>query len=353
MSRLKLAPFLLAAGFAAAQPPSQPDMPLDAKTRDQVIDKAIESLNRSYVYPDVAKKMAEAVRGKQQKGGYSDIVSSIGFARQLTDDLRAVSHDLHLRVDFSYEPARERPSGPMPAAEVERMRKQMALNNFGFEKVERLPGNIGYLDLRGFNSAAIAGDKAVTAMNFLSDCEALIIDLRQNGGGDPAMVQLIASYLFGTEPVHLNDLYWRPSDSIQQWWTLAYVPGRRMPDADVYVLTSHRTFSAAEEFTYDLQTQKRATIVGEVTGGGAHPGGGEHLGEHFMMFLPSGRAINPVTKTDWEGTGVKPDVAVPAEKALQTANLMALRKISKNDLNPMMKSRVESLIADLEKDLKK
>jgi hypothetical protein len=349
---MKLCVAVLAAGLAWAQPPDQPDMQIDSKTRDQVIENALDRLNRSYVYPEVAHKMADAIHGRQKSGEYAPITSSIEFARKLTDDLRAVSHDRHLGVNYSHEPIPDRAPGPPSPQDLEQMRKEMALNNFGFEKLELLPGNIGYLDLRGFNPAAIAGEKAAAAMNVLVDCDALIIDLRQNGGGDPAMVQLLASYLFGTQPVHLNDLYWRPSDSTTQWWTLAYVSGRRMPDVDVYVLTSHRTFSAAEEFTYDLQNLKRATIVGEVTGGGAHPGGGERLGDHFIMFVPSGRAINPVTHTDWEGTGVKPDIAVPAEKALKTANLIALKKIASKTSDERLKTRVVGLIADLEKELK-
>lgn len=341
---------ILFTGLIQAQPPAQPDQPIDAQTRKQVIDAALDHLNRAYVYPDVAVKMADAVHGRQAKGEYDKIASSIAFAQKLTEDLRAVSHDLHLRVNYSHDPIPDRPPGEPSIEDQERMRKQMALNNFGFEKLERLPGNIGYLDLRGFNPAAVAGEKAAAAMAFLADCEAVILDLRQNGGGDPAMVQLVASYFFGTNPVHLNDLYWRPSDSITQWWTLAWVPGRRMPDADVYILTSHRTFSAAEEFTYDLKNLKRATVVGEVTGGGAHPGGGERLGEHFIMFVPRGRAINPVTKTDWEGTGVKPDIEVPADKALKTANLMAFKKAAQKTADPMMKRRLEGLITDLEKE---
>ncbi|MDP8979977.1 MAG: S41 family peptidase [Acidobacteriota bacterium] len=207
----------------------------------------------------------------------------------------------------------------------------MARNNFGFEKVERLQGNIGYLDLRGFMEAQWGSETAVAAMNFLANTDALIIDLRQNGGGDPAMVALITSYLFSPgEEVHLNDLYWRPSNETHQWWTLPYVPGRRYANKPVYVLTSNRTFSAAEEFTYNLKNLKRATIIGETTGGGAHPGGMERLSEHFMAFLPSGRAINPISKTNWEGTGVTPDVAVPAADALTTATAAALRKISES-----------------------
>jgi hypothetical protein len=343
---------LVAAGLAFAQPSSGQDSQIDAKTKDQVIDRALDALNRTYVFPEVAGKMADSIHERQRKGEYGTGTSPMEFAMKLTEDLRAVSHDLHLRVDYSHDPIPDRPPGALSREDAERMRKQMAFNNFGFEKLERLPGNIGYLDLRGFDPASIAGEKAVAAMNLLADSDALIFDLRQNRGGDPAMVQLIASYLFESEPVHLNDLYSRPSNSTQQWWTLAHVAGRRMPDADVYVLTSHRTFSAAEEFTYDLQNLKRATIVGEATGGGAHPGDDQRLNEHFMMFVPSGRAINPVTKTDWEGTGVKPDIAVPAEKALKTANLMALKKIVAKTPDARLKTRFEGLIADLEKELK-
>jgi hypothetical protein len=341
------------------QTPNRPDMPadipdttIDAQTRKQVIETALDRLNRAYVDPNVAERMAAAVQQRLANGEYDKITSSSAFAEKLAADLRAVSHDLHLRVYYSHTPLADRPASKPSAEDTERMRKAMAINNFGFEKLERLPGNIGYLDLRGFNPAAIGGEKATAAMTFLADCDAVIVDLRQNGGGDPAMVQLIASYFFGTEPVHLNDLYFRPSDSTTQWWTLAYVPGRRMPTTDVYVLTSHRTFSAAEEFTYDLQNLKRATIVGEVTGGGAHPGDPERLSEHFMMFVPSGRAVNPVTKTDWEGTGVKPDVEVPAEKALKMANLMALKRAVQKTTDPIIKQRLDALIADLEKELR-
>jgi C-terminal processing protease CtpA/Prc len=188
-------------------------------------------------------------------------------------------------------------------------------------------------------------------MNFLNGTDALIIDMRSNGGGNPAMVALVCSYLFGPEPVHLNDLYWREGNRTDEFWTKKEVAGRRYLNKDVYVLTSKRTFSGAEEFTYNLKNLKRATIIGETTGGGAHPGGGFRISEHFGMFVPTGRAISPITKTNWEGTGVTPDVAVPADQALLVARLMALKKSVTTLANPDFKAGVEDEIQKLEKEL--
>src|SRR5436309_12576418 len=174
---------------------------------------------------------------------------------------------------------------------------------------------------------AIAGETAAAAMTFLSTCEAVIFDLRQNGGGDPTMVAFLTSYLFGSQPVHLNDFFNRITGETRQSWTLAYVPGKRLTDKDAYVLTSARTFSGAEEFTYNLKHLRRASIVGETTGGGAHLVSGQRINDHFIIGVPSGRPINAVTKGDWEGTGVEPDAKVSAEDALKTAHLMALEKL--------------------------
>lgn len=203
----------------------------------------------------------------------------------------------------------------------------MLLENGGFRRVERLAGNVGYLEFRNFEHPDYAGESAVAAMNFLANMSALIVDLRQNGGGHPGMVALITSYLFD-EPVHLNSIYSREHDQLDQFWTLPYVPGRRFGgDKPVYVLTSSQTFSAAEEFAYNLKSRARATIIGEVTRGGAHPGGLVRLHEHVGVFIPDRRSINPVTCTNWEGTGVEPDVAVPADKAQAVAYAEALRQV--------------------------
>ena len=206
------------------------------------------------------------------------------------------------------------------------MQQQMKHNNCAFRKLEVLPGNIGYVKFDGFMPADVCAPTVVAAMSFVAHTDAVILDLRENGGGDPAMVTFIASFLFD-KPTHLNDLYNRKEDSTQQFWTLSYVPGERLAKQPVFVLTSKRTFSGAEEFAYDLKNQKRATIVGETTGGGAHPVGGHPVADYFMVGVPFAKAINPVSKTDWEGTGVEPDVKVSAADALTSAEKLATEKI--------------------------
>jgi len=163
-------------------------------------------------------------------------------------------------------------------------------------------------------------------MGFLAYSDAIIFDLRENGGGQPAMVTLIASYLFD-EPTHLIDIYNRKENSTTQNWTLSYLPGPRLAKQPAFVLTSKRTFSGAEEFAFDLKHQKRAVIVGETTGGGAHPVSGHTVADYFMIGVPFAKSLDPVTKTNWEGTGVEPDVKVPAADALATAEKLALEKI--------------------------
>jgi retinol-binding protein 3 len=348
--------------------PDQPDTKVGASTAGQVIDAIGKALHDGYIFPDVAEKMARDLRSRLEKKEFESITSSKELAKLLTDQLQSISHDKHVRVLYVYDALPKPPGadGNKPSAEEqakmrERMHARAAAGNFGFDKVERLAGNVGCIELLAFQPAEIGGETAASAMNFVANTDALIIDVRKNGGGAPSMVALMCSYLFGPTPVHLNDLYRRQGNTTHQWWTLPYVPGKRYEDKPVYVLTSSRTFSAAEEFTYNLKTQKRATIVGETTGGGANPGGVQPLVGHFAMFVPSGRAINPITNTNWEGTGVTPDVSVRADLALATAHLAALKQLtsgspeagksSKRVSDPGQIQEIKKTIEKLEKEL--
>jgi hypothetical protein len=310
----------------AGMTPADMTSKIDAATKTRVIDAAVASLNEFYVFPETAKKMEDALRTRQKKGEYDAITDGEAFAMRLTENLQEVSHDRHLRVNFS--PVVLPKGGPERTPEAdERMRAQMERNNCGFEKVERFPSNIGYLKFNGFADPAFCGATASAAMNFLGGVDAIIFDMRENGGGDPAMVAYMCSYLFA-DKTHLNDLYNRKEDSTTQFWTRD-VPGKRLAGKPVFVLTAKRTFSGAEEFTYDLQSLKRATVIGETTGGGAHPVSGHRIDDHFMIGVPFAKAVNPITKTNWEGTGVEPDVKVPADEALEVAKKMAVEQVKK------------------------
>lgn len=342
---------VVAAATVSFAQQEQPDLTIDAATRTQVIDGILKRLNDSYVFPDIAKKMEQSIRERVEKKEYDQITSSKEFATRLTNDLQEVSHDKHLRVRYSNQAIPERRERREPTAEErEQRRRDLTWMNHGFAKVERLPGNIGYLEFLNFMDEELGADTVAAAMNFVNGTDSLIIDMRRNGGGNPAMVALVCSYLFDTEPVHLNDLYWREGNRTEEFWTKKVVAGKRYLNKDVYVLTSERTFSGAEEFTYNLKNLKRATIVGETTGGGAHPGGGFRINEHFGMFVPTGRAISPITKTNWEGAGVSPDISVPADQALHVARLMALKK-TLTTVNSDFKAGVAEEIQKLEKEL--
>jgi Peptidase family S41/N-terminal domain of Peptidase_S41 in eukaryotic IRBP len=318
-------PTVQASGLRAVPPGVAPvNVTLDAALRKRVVAGVNASLAEYYVDAPLAKQMAQALDEHQKAGDYDRITDGDAFADRLTKDLRAVSHDRHLGVNFSPFKAPDQ-QGPTPE-QLAQMRERMRRGNCAFQKVEILFGNIGYIKFDGFGDPATCAPTATAAMDFVAHADALIFDLRDNGGGDPAMVAFVASYLFD-QRTHLNDLYNRRENSTEQYWTLPYVPGDRMPKQPVFVLTSSHTFSGGEEFCYDLKTQKRATIVGETTGGGAHPVGGHTVADYFTIGVPFAKAVNPITKTNWEGTGVEPDVKVSAADALTTAERLAAEKI--------------------------
>ena len=312
--------------------------------KSAIVNKISKLLTENYVFLETAKKMSDFIQTKYTNSGYDSVSEADMFSQILTMDLQSISKDRHLRVRYNPEMAKDlkemEKNGENPEDE-KKFVENMKYENYAFKKVERLEGNIGYIVFNNFAPSKYSKETVAAAMNFVSNCDALIIDMRYNGGGDPDGVRLICSYFFGKKPVHLNDLYYRKEDKTEEYWTLKQVDGKKMPDIDLYVLTSGYTFSGAEEFTYNLKNLKRATIVGEITGGGANPGGPVRINDDFIIFIPTGRAINPITKTNWEGTGVTPDVKVTQDKALETAENLALEKILKKTKDVQKKHKVQ------------
>ncbi len=354
MTRL-LALALCLAGVAHAQ--DRPDVTLDDAGRREAIDGVLARLEAGYIFPKVAEAMVADVRARQATGAYDGITSGRALADSLTRHLRAVSHDAHLHTDVSPWP---RPTEEASAAEAVAGQASMEafmlryLNN-GVDRAERLDGNVGYLSVTGFApSRQGLAEVVASAMTFLSRTDALIVDLRQNQGGEPEAVQLLASYFFGAEPVLLNAIYSRPDDATTEYWSRADLDGPRYgTERPVFVLTSARSFSAAEEFAYDLQTRGRAVVVGETTGGGAHSGDYEWATDRIRVWVPSERAVNPVTGTNWEGTGVAPDVPAPAADALRVAHVAALRALAAEAAeagDERRRAEMERLIAELESE---
>jgi hypothetical protein len=344
---------LLSTSAVAQAPGAAMEIPrLDKPTIVKLADSLASLYERFYVFPDTGQKIAELLRKRNSEGAYDKIESPMELSAAFMSDINSITPDLHLSIRFNPELQQRLEAENLTDSTVdiqsELFLDDMRQNNFGFERVERLTGNIGYLDLRSFEPAEFAGPTAEAAMAFLANTDAIIFDLRQNGGGNPSMIQLIMSYLFEGDRLHFNSFYDRPTDSMTHWYTLPWVRGKRMPTQEVYVLTSGNTASAAEEFTYNLKNMKRATIVGETTAGAAHPVNQFGFGQAMYARISVGRAINPYTNTNWEGTGIKPHIEVPVPQALNVAHLEALKHLAESVENPRRKAGIEWAMISLE-----
>jgi retinol-binding protein 3 len=273
-----------------------------------------------YVYPARARRTAALLRRKAANGAY-DALTRAALAKRLTADAATVLHDVHVDVGYSVDvnpPASASGKGPS-AAENAAFERFARLVGYGLVRVANLPGNVGYIDLRYFvGDAAHAATVFDGAANSVAYAGAVILDLRDNHGGDPKVVARLLSH-FLPPKTHLNDFVARGDGKpavVDSSFT-ARVPGPRIA-APLYVLISRHTFSGGEECAYDVQALRRGTLVGAVTGGGANPGDSHRIDDHFSVFVPNMRARNPITKTNWEGVGVKPDVAVAPSRALET-----------------------------------
>lgn len=283
----------------------------------KVINASIDHLRTGYVFPEKVPIIEKKLRASLAAGRYDSILPE-AFADRVTEDLRAAVHDKHLGLTYSASPLPLSDTADDSAARAA-MQARMARRNFGFASAAVAPGNVGVLKITGFAPPAMAGATLAAAMNFLRNTDGLVLDLTGNGGGNGETVALLLSY-FVPPRTHLNDLFDRKTESIKQMWSSGYVSGGPYDAGKpLVVAVDADTISAGEEVAYDLKTLKRATIVGEQTAGGANPGQDERIDDHFELFVPSGRAINPVTHTNWEGIGVSPDVRVKGTLAVERA----------------------------------
>ncbi|MGH3121716.1 MAG: S41 family peptidase [Streptosporangiaceae bacterium] len=320
----------------------------------EIVTKAMELLRANYVFPEQAGQVATAIEARLEAGEYDDL-DEITLTERLTRDLQEITGERHLRVVLGGGPGPRRQRIPEPEEpkdhEARRlaMRRMGRLDNFGIRQVERLDGNVGYLDVRRVAVPANAGPAIGAAMELVAGTYALIIDLRHNGGGAPEGVVFWCSYLLDERPTHLNDIFHADTGETRQFWALPYVPGTRYLDRPVYVLTSSHTFSGGEDFAYTLQALGRATVVGETTGGGAHPTRGFPISAAVHIGIPFARSVNPVTGTNWQGTGVVPDVPADAERAYGVAYARALEKVlAMDDVPPPIADGAREALAGLQ-----
>jgi len=321
-----------AARSATGLPPATPgttNARVPAAERRRVIDAVIANLKAYYIDPDASKKIADVLLRHEERGDYTAATSGAAFADLLTRQMRGVTHDMHLDVVYS-EVALPDPRPGSASEDLASYRAAMQQQNCTFGKAEVLPHNIGYLKLNSFPEPSICESVAKAAMASLNDVDAVVFDLLDNRGGDPDMVMLIAAYLFD-QPEYM----YNPRENMtERCWTRSPVPGNKLANKPVYVLISRRTFSGAEHFSYDLKMLKRATLVGETTGGATDVGAFHRIDDHFGMGIRETRAINPYSEPDWAVTGVEPDVKVKAEDALETAKKLAENRLLAKQANP-------------------
>jgi hypothetical protein len=324
----------LAASASLAQTPNALGLAGDAQQvepaltpleRDHVLDGVAAKLREYYIVPDMAQKMIAGLADHRKSGDYDELAGAT-LASRLTADLEGISHDRHLRVVYSaavLPQEEEEPSESDQAA----YHRALERTNCGFQDVAVLAGNIGYLRFSYFGAPESCAETAAAAMKLLSHTNALIFDVRQNRGGDPRMVALLTSYLFDKR-THLSDIYNRREDKTTEYWTSPDNLVTRLASQPVYVLISGLTFSAAEQFAYDLHNQKRAVLVGERTGGAAHPVRNRRINDHFFIGVPEYRYTNAVTHVDWEEVGVTPDVPASGWNSLVLAEHLAARRLT-------------------------
>ena len=312
---------------------------LDAAAREKAISDISALLVERYVYADVAERCATHLKSQLASGRYDSLAQPADFARVLTDEMRTVCEDRHFEVGV-------RETSPAQPANPNAWMDDLRRRNYDFHEARRLPGNVGYLDLRSFPPPDIAGSTAAGAMAFLASSDAVIIDLRRNSGGTGDMVLFLATYFFD-RPTALSNTTRRAQGTVTQDRTLPWVPGPRILNADLFILTSETTFSAAEAFAFSLQAIGRAKIVGERTKGGANAGRWTNISDQLRVFISNAHATSAATGKTWDKVGITPDIPAKSADALCVAHAEALKRLIAKTVDPVMEQNLYATLTEV------
>lgn len=307
--------------------------------KEETIKGIDHLLTEYYLFPKIATSIIAVLHSNFKSGKYDNTTNPKEFSRLITSDLQSINNDLHLKLKYDPEDTigRLKPK-------LEHRIKKSKKDNFGFIEVKILKGNVGYLKLNRFENPIFSGDTLTATMNFLCNTDALIIDIMDNPGGNIPMGELMSSYFFN-DRVHLNSYEYREYDIVHHTYTAPYVYGQQYLNKDLYILISNNTASLAESFSYELKHLERAVIIGEQSVGAAHSGSHRSI-RNFKLYVPNGRSIHPITKSNWEGIGVTPDIKVSKTDALSTAYFVALQKLQLNSKEQLYGEAIKSITLD-------
>lgn len=323
---------------------------LSAEQKKQTVHSTLEILKAKYVSSDILPELERTITQNYINGKYDTISTGNEFAFQLTRDLQKISKDQHLKVLYNEnKKASEQGTQQQDLSKDQWLKKLMIENNYSIKEKAILSGNIGYISIPVFGPLRDCADTLIAAMNYVKNTNALIIDLRDcRGSLDENTIPFIFSYFF-KDPVHIDDFYTRETHTTKQFWTYGYVPGVLYLDKPIYVLTSGKTFSGGEAFAYHLQQLKRGVIIGEVTRGGANLSELQKINSNFSITVPYAKSISPVSQTNWENIGIKPDIEVKSILAFYTADSLVLRKLIPLSKDLSAKADLERALNELKK----
>jgi C-terminal processing protease CtpA/Prc len=295
---------------------------LDNAAVGAAVEEIAAVVAREYLDPELGDRVASTLRQALRDGAYAGITSPDAFATRVTSDLLAASGDKHLAVTVVRGPAGAGATDAAPVSRQEAARR----SNGGVQRVEILPGNVGYLNLTFFWRLGEAREAIADSMRLLRRADALILDLRQNGGGSPESVAFLAGYMLADEGLPLFEIGFRNGQR-DRYATPSPGAAERDGRRPLFLLTSARTFSAGEGLAFLLQERGRAEVIGEQTPGAANPGQPYSIKPAFDLTVPTGRVETAHSGRNWEGTGVTPDRRVPASEALTIAHARALERL--------------------------